>query len=128
MPDTQRDDHALIINRVAQTVQTADRGHHDHIPALKQRGCGTVAQAVDLLVDGGILLDIGIRVGNIGLRLIIIVIRNKVFHRIFREKLPKFAAKLSSQRFVVRQNQGGAVQFFDDRGHGKGLTGAGDTQ
>ena len=87
-----------------------------------------MAQAVDLLVDGGILLNIGIRVGNISLRLIIIVIRNKVFHRIFREKLPEFAAKLSSQGLIVSQHQGGTVHLFDDGGHGEGLAGAGDTQ
>ena len=37
LPHPQGNDHALIIDGVAQTVQAADRGDHDHVPPLKQR-------------------------------------------------------------------------------------------
>ena len=66
--------------------------------------------------------------GDIGLRLVVIVVGNEVFHGVFREKLPKFAAKLGCQRLVVGQHQGGPVQLFNHRGHGEGLAGAGDAQ
>ena len=87
-----------------------------------------MAQPVDLLVDGGVLFDIGVRMGDIGLRLIIIVVRNEVFHRVVGEKLPELTAKLSRQGLVVGQYQRGTIQFFDDGGHGKGLAGTGNAQ
>ena len=87
-----------------------------------------MAEPVDFLVHRGILLNIGVRVGNVCLRLIVIVIGNEVFHRIVGKKLPEFAAKLSSQGLIVSQHQGGTVHLFDDGGHGEGLAGAGDTQ
>ena len=36
----QGNDHALVVNGVPQAIQAADGGHDDHIPPLKQRGCG----------------------------------------------------------------------------------------
>ena len=38
LPHPQGNNHALIVDGVAQTVQAADRGNHDHVPPLKQRG------------------------------------------------------------------------------------------
>ena len=87
-----------------------------------------MAQPVDLLVDGGVLLNIGVRVGDIGLGLVVVVVGNEVFHRVIREKLPEFAAKLGCQGLVVGQHQGWPVQLLDDGSHGEGLAGAGDAQ
>lgn len=33
----QGDDHTFVVDGVAQTVDTAHRRHHDHIPPLKER-------------------------------------------------------------------------------------------
>ncbi len=66
--------------------------------------------------------------GNVGLGLVVIVIGDKIFHGVVGEELPELAAKLGRQGFVVGQNQGGAVQLFDDGGHGEGLAGTGDAQ
>ena len=60
-----------------------------------------MAQAVDLLVDGGIFFDIGVRMGDIGFRLIVVVIGNKIFHRVVRKKFPEFAAQLRRQRLIM---------------------------
>ena len=122
------DHHAFIVDGIAQTVQAADGADHDHVPPFKEGGGGAVAQPVDLLIHRGILLDVGIRVGNIGLRLIVIVIGNEIFHRVFRKKLPELAAKLGCQGLVVRQHQGGSVHLLNDGGHGEGLAGAGNAQ
>ena len=94
-------DHGLIVDGVAQAVQAGNRGHHDHIPPLKEGGGGRVPQTVDLLVDGGILFDIGIRVGDIGLGLVVVVVGNKILHRVVREKFPEFAAQLGRQRLIM---------------------------
>ena len=87
-----------------------------------------MAQTVDLLIDGGILLNVGICVSDIRLWLIVIVIGDEVFYRIIREKLPEFRAKLGSQGLIVGQHQRGLIHLLDDRSHGEGLAGTGDTQ
>ena len=128
LPHPQGNHHAFIVDGVAQTVQAADGGHHNHIPPLKKGGGGAVAQPVNFLIHRRVLLDIGIRMGNIGLRLVIVVVGDKVLHCIVGEKLPELGTKLSCQGFVMGQHQGGAVYLFNDGGHGKGLTGAGHAQ
>ena len=85
-----------------------------------------MAQALDLVIDGAVLFDIGICRGDIGFGLVVVVVGDKIFYRVVREKLPEFGAELGRQGFVVGQDQGGAVQPLDDVGHGKGLSGAGD--
>ena len=85
LPHPQGNDHALIIDGVAQTVQAADRGDHDHVPPLKQRGSRRVTETVDLLVYGSVLFNVGVRVGDVRLGLIVIIVGNEVFHRVFRE-------------------------------------------
>ena len=87
-----------------------------------------MAQTVDLLVHRGILLDIGIGMGDIRLRLIVVVVAYKILHRVFGKELPEFGAQLGSQGLVMGQDQGGSVQLRNHRSHGKGLAGAGDAQ
>ena len=87
-----------------------------------------MAQALDLVVDGAVLFNIGVGVGDIRLRLVIVIIGHEVFHRVFGEKLLELRAQLGSQRLVVGQHQRGAVDPLDDRGHGKGLAAAGHAQ
>ena len=82
----QRDHGIVVILRSAQAVNTAYTGHHDHIPAFKKSAGSAMAQFINLVVNGRIFFNISIRLGNIGFRLIIIVIRNKIFHRVVREK------------------------------------------
>ncbi len=87
-----------------------------------------MAHAVDLLVDRGFLLDIGVRARDIGFRLVIIVIGYEIFHRIVGEEALEFPVKLRRQRLVGREHDGRALQFLDHLGHGKGLARAGDAE
>ena len=64
--------------------------------------------------------------GNIGLRLIIIIIGDKVFHRILREELLEFAAELCRKCFIVGKHQRRAVERSDDIGHRERLPRAGN--
>ena len=122
----QGDHHAGEVVRLAQTVDAADGGHYDHVTPLQQGAGGAEPQAVDLLVGRGVLLDIGVGVGDIGLRLVVVVVGDKVLHGVFREELPELLAQLGGQRLVVGQHQRGALHLLDDLGHGVGLAGAGD--
>ena len=122
----QADDHIFVVDGVAQTVDAADGGDNDHIPPFKEGGGGAVAQPVDLLVDAGVLLNEGVRVGDICLRLIIVVVGDEILDSIVREKLLELRTELGGQRFVVRQHQRRTLHPFDDLGHGEGLAAAGD--
>ena len=122
----QGDHHAGEVVRLAQTVDTADGGHHDHVTPLQQGAGGAEPQAVDLLIGRGVLLNIGVGVGDIGLRLVVVVVGDEVLHGVFREEFPELLAELGGQGFVVGQHQGGALHLLDDLGHGIGLAGAGD--
>ena len=62
-----------------------------------------------MCVDRGILFDIGIGGGDIGLRLVIIVVGDKVLNGIVREKFAHFAVELGGQGLVMRQDHGGTV-------------------
>ncbi len=124
----QGDDHVGVVDRVAQAVDAGDRGDHDHVAPLKEAGGRTVAQALDLIVDGGVLLNEGVGVRDVGLWLVVVVIAHEVLHRVLREKLLELAAQLRGKGLVVRQHQRRAVEARDDVGHRKGLAGAGHAQ
>ena len=128
LPHPQRDHHIGVVDGVAQRIDAGDAGHDDHIPPLKQAGGGAVAQPVQLRVYIGILLDIGVRGGDIGLRLVIIIIGNEKLHRVFREKLPELRAELGRQGLVVGEHQRWPLELLDHIGHDKGLARAGDAQ
>ena len=66
--------------------------------------------------------------GNVGFRLVVVVVADEVFHRVVGEELLELLAKLSGQDLVVGQHQGGPLDGLDDLGHGVGLAGAGDAQ
>ncbi len=85
-----------------------------------------MAQFFYFLVNGAVLFDVSVCIGNIGLRLVVIIIAYKILHRIIGEKLLKFRTKLGGKGFIVGQHQGGAVYLLYNIGHGKGFTGTGN--
>ena len=120
--------HLLKILRLAQAVDAGHRGYHDHVPPLQQGGGGGQAETVDLFINGGVLFDKGIRMGDIGLRLVVVVVGHEVFHRVVGEKFLKLGAQLGGQSLVMGQYQGGTLDLLDDLGHGEGLARAGHSQ
>ena len=125
-PKPQGDDHVPVINRVAQGVDAGNAGNDNYIPPFRQsRGSG-VAQLLDLIVDGAVLFNIGVGGGDIGFRLIVIVVGDEILHRIVGEKLPELTAQLGRQGLIMGQHQRRPVDLGDDVGHGKGLAGTGN--
>ena len=125
---SQGNDLVLILIRAAKAIDTGHAGNHHHVPALRKRGRSRKAELIDLVVDGRVLRNIGIRGRHISLRLVIIVIGNKILHRVLREELLKLPVKLSRQCFIVCNYQCGPLQLLDDIGHGEGLAGPRNTQ
>ena len=114
--------------RFAQAVDAGHGGHHDHVPPLQQRAGSTEPQPVDLVIGRGVLGDIGVGVGDIRLRLIVVVVGDEVLHGVVGKELLELGAQLGRQGLVVGQDQSGPLDLFDDLGHGEGLAGAGDAQ
>ena len=111
------------IGRVANAIQTRYARNHNHIAATAEQ-CrrGAQTQFFDLLVDREILLDVGVRRGQIGLRLIVVVVRYEVLDGVVREEIFELAIELSSKRFVVAQHECRTVQLSNDISDRKGLT------
>ena len=79
-------------------------------------------QLIYFSVYAGVLFDIHILAGDVGLGLIIIVIGDKIFHGVFGEEFPEFTAKLCRQRLVMSKNEGRTVKIRYDICHSKGFT------
>ena len=85
-----------------------------------------MAHLVNFVVDARVLLNIKVAPGDIRLRLVIIVVRNKELHRIVGKKFLEFRAELRRQRLVVRKDQRRALRAGDHVRHGERLSAAGD--
>ena len=128
LPHFHRDDHAGIEFGRAQAVDAGDRSHDDHI-APGEQGMGRgMAQFVDIVVDGRIFLDVGVRGGHIGFRLVVVVITDEILHSVLREKFAELVVELGGQRLVGGQHQRRTAATGNDIGHGEGLAGAGHAQ
>ncbi len=85
-------------------------------------------QAVDLLVDGGILLDVGVAGREIRLGLVVVVVGDEVLHGVVGEELAELVAQLGGQRLVGSHDQRRLSHPGDDVGHGEGLARAGHAE
>ena len=68
---------------------------------VEQRSRGGVAQLVDLVVDVGVFLDVGVGARDIRLRLVVVVVRDEVLDRVVREELLELGVELRGQGLVV---------------------------
>ena len=66
---------------------------------------------VDLFVDGGVFLDVHVGLGDVGLRLVVIVVADEVLHRVVREELLELAVELGRQGLVVGQTRVGTLSL-----------------
>ena len=92
---------------------------------VSRRACGGVAQLVELLVDVGVLLDVGVGAGNVGLRLVVVVVADEVLDGVLREELLELGRKLGGEGLVVGEHKGRALEPLDDARHRERLAAAG---
>jgi hypothetical protein len=124
----QRDRPPAEFFRAAQTIDTRNRSHDDNILTRHQRGGRGQAQALDLFVDFGLFLDVQVVARDVGLRLVVIIVRNKIGNGVLREEILELGIQLRGQGFVVRHDQRRFLQLLDDGGNREGLASAGRTQ
>ena len=88
----------------ADAVDAGHRGDDDDVVALEQRPGGRVAHPVDLLVDLGFLLDVGVRPRHVGLGLVVVVVGDEVLDRVVGEEALELAVELGGERLVGRED------------------------
>src|SRR5438093_5199622 len=101
---------------------------HSTTRSLLERTRGRVAHLIDVLVDRRIFFDVGIRGWDIGFRLVVIVVADKILHRIVWKEARKFAVQLRCQSFIRGQDEGRLLHPFNHRGHGVRLTRSSHTE
>ncbi len=120
--------HFQIGFGVADTVDAGDRRHDDHITPLEQHAGGGVTHPVDLLVDRGFLLDIGVRARDIGLGLVIVVIGDEILDRVVGEEVFHLPEQLGGERLVGGQDQRRTPCPLDHMSHGEGFARPGNAE
>ncbi len=120
--------HAVVGLGRAQPVDAGDAGHDQHVAPLEQRARRRVAHAVDLLVDRRFLLDVGVRLRDVGLGLVVVVVGNEVLHRVVGKQPAELLVELGGERLVVGQHQRGPLGALDQVGDGEGLARAGHAE
>ena len=126
VPLLEGKDGVFVVVALAQTVDAGDTRDDQHVPPLDQGLRGRQAQALDAVVDGGVLFDVGVARRDVGLRLVVIVVGDEIVNGVLRKELLELAVELRRQRLVVRQDEGRPVRRGDEVGHRKGLATARD--
>ena len=113
---------------LANAVNGRDGGHDHHIAPLQHALGARQAHLFNVLVDGRVFLNEQVALGHIGLRLVVVVVADKIFHRVLRKKLAKLTVELRRQRFIGRKHNGRSPQAGNHIGHGEGFSRASHTQ
>ncbi len=113
LPSLQLHHHPAPLVGVTEGIDARNRGDDDDILAGKQSRRGSQAQPLDLFVDVGVLLDVQIVPGNVCLRLVIVIVGDKVLDRVLGKELAELGVKLGSKRLVVGQDQRGLLNLLD---------------
>ena len=124
----QEQQHPVVRLRRAQAVDARHRGHDDHVAPLEEAAGGGQPHPVDLVVDRRFLLDVGVGLRDVRLRLVVVVIGDEVLDRVVREEGLELLVELGGQGLVVGEHQRGPVHARDGRGHAEGLAAAGHAQ
>ena len=91
----------------------------------QQRVGRRVPQPLDLVVDRGVLLDVGVRLRDVGLGLVVVVVGDEVLDRVVGQQLAELVGQLRGQGLVRRHDQGRPLDLLDQPGGRRRLAGAG---
>ena len=117
-----------VLLRGAEAVDARDRRDHDHVAPGEQRVGRRVTQPLDLLVDRGVLLDVGVRLRDVGLGLVVVVVGDEVLDGVLGEQLAQLVGELGGERLVGLHHQDRALHLLRHPGHRGGLAGAGGAE
>ena len=80
-----------------------------------------MAQLVYLIINRRILFNVGVRGRDVGFGLVVVIVGDKIFHRILREIFLELAVELRGKGFVVGNDEGRLLDLLDYICHGEGL-------
>ena len=103
-------DHPVdVVLRGAEAVDAGHRGDHDDVAAGQQAVGGGVPQPLDLVVDRGVLLDVGVRLRDVRLGLVVVVVRDEVLDGVVGQQLAELVGELRGERLVRAPSPGWAA-------------------
>jgi excinuclease UvrABC helicase subunit UvrB len=117
LADKELESHVPEVLGVAKTVDAGDRGDHDHVAPVRERGGGGEPEHLDLGVDGRVLLDVLVLGGDVGLGLVVVVVRDKILDAVFREEIAELPVELGCERLVVHKHERGLLRVLYDVRH-----------
>ena len=80
-----------------------------------------MSQFINLVINGSVLFNVSVGLGNVCFRLVVIIIGNKIFHSVFREEGFKLTGELRRQSLIVGDNKGWLLNLVYYLGNGIGF-------
>ena len=93
--------HLPVLFRHPYAVYARYTRHDYYIITRKQRSCGRKPKPINILIYGGILRYICICLRKIAFRLIIVIVADKILHRIIGEEFLEFVVELRRKCLVM---------------------------
>ena len=122
-------DHPVdVLLRRAQAVDAAHRRDDDDVAPREQRARRRVPQPLDLVVDRRVLLDVGVRLRDVRLGLVVVVVRDEVLDRVVGQQLAELRGQLRREGLVGRHHERRPLQLLDQPGRRRRLAGAGGAE
>ena len=72
-----------------------------------------MTQPLHIVIDIGVLFNIGVGLWNVGFRLVVVVIGDEIAHCVVGHELAELGAQLCSERLVRLDDERRALQPFD---------------
>ncbi len=104
-PTLQPDHPVDVLLRRAEAVDAGHRGDHDDVAPGEQGVGRRVPQPLDLVVDRGVLLDVGVRLRDVRLGLVVVVVGDEVLDGVVGQQLAELVGQLGGERLVRRHDQ-----------------------
>ena len=126
--DVEVEQLTLVLLGVPHAVDATDRRDDDDVASREQPGGRRMTQAIDLVVDRRVLLDVGVARGDVGLGLVVVVVADEVLDPVVREELAHLLRELRGEALVGGEDQGRTLHLLDRPRDGRRLARTGDAE